>query len=193
MNKKWVYFIIAVIFGALKACAFVNDEFAEQTLSNKELARPQANLDYNYLSFEKIPIHLKINNNLSTRRNTVYEGQKLEFTVKRDVKYNKQKIIRKGTAVTAQIETYVTRGMNGVPAMLIIDNFNIPGIDKNKLKGPFIKKGASLTLLVLPVKWALTPIPGVGSLTNFIIGGNASLTDKDRIVIYYYPDWNKKL
>ena len=47
--------------------------------------------------------------------------------------------------------------------------------------------------MVYPIKWALTPIPGVGSLTNFILGGNAKITPKDKIIIYYYPEWGEKL
>ena len=45
--------------------------------------------------------------------------------------------------------------------------------------------------MVLPIKWALTPIPFVGSFTNFIIGGNANISDKDTIILYYYPNWHK--
>ena len=45
--------------------------------------------------------------------------------------------------------------------------------------------------MVFPIKWALTPIPGVGSLTNFILGGNASITEDDTVTVYYYPDWGK--
>jgi hypothetical protein len=47
-----------------------------------------------------------------------------------------------------------------------------------------------MSLLVFPLKWALTPFVGVGSLTNLIFGRNAYVTDKDTIVIYYYPDWH---
>ncbi len=190
MNKKFICFIIIMLFCTAKSNAIDNNTEGNDTAVNQEFEKPVANLDYNYLSFEKIPIYLQIKNGLSTKKNTVYEGQELEFTVAKDVMYNNQCIVKKGTLVTAKIETYVTRGMNGIPATLIIDKFNIPNIDSNKLKGPYIKKGKSLTLLVLPIKWALTPIPGVGSLTNFIIGGNASLSEKDPIIIYYYPEWN---
>ncbi len=188
--KLLLSFIVFFIFSKLSANAILYDSFIEETLSNKTLEKPETNLNYNYESYVKLPVHLQTLKNLSTKKHSVYEGQELKFVVKRDVKYNKQRVIKKGTIVTARVETYVTRGMNGIPATLIIDDFNIPDIDKNKIKGPFIKKGISLTLLVLPIKWALTPIPGVGSLTNFIIGCNANLTDKDHIIIYYYPDWN---
>ncbi len=188
--KRVLLFAILPVFPALPAFS-ITDGFMEETLSGQTIEPPNVNLNYNYESLESIPIHLKILKKLSTKSTTVYEGQILEFEVKQDVKYNKHKIIKKGTIVKARVETYTTRGMNGIPASLIIDNFVIPNIDKNKIKGPFIKKGISLTLLVMPIKWALTPLPGVGSLTNLILGCNVTLTDKDNIVIYYHPNWNE--
>ena len=192
MNKFRIllFFIIFILSSTLSSNAIIHDTFIEETLKTKKLEQPEVNLNYNYESFEKIPIPLKLVRNITTKNHAVYEGQELKFIVKRNIKYNKKIIIKQGTIVTARIETYITRGMNGIPATLIIDNFEIPGIEKTKIKGPFIKKGISLTTMVLPIKWALTPIPGVGSLTNFIIGCNANLTDKDNIFIYYYPNWN---
>lgn len=190
MNKKLLLIFFSYLtLTVLSANALLQDTLVEETLNGKEYAPPTVNLNYNYESFDKVVIPLKTLKNLSTKSNTVYEGQELSFVVKRNVKYKHQIVIKQGTIVTARIETYITRGMNGIPATLIIDNFEIPGIEKSKIKGTFIKKGLSLTTLVLPIKWALTPIPGVGSLTNFIIGGNANLTDKDNIFIYYYPNW----
>ena len=190
MNKKLLLIFFSYLtLTVLSANALLQDTLVEETLNGKEYAPPTVNLNYNYESFDKVVIPLKTLKNLSTKSNTVYEGQELKFVVKRNVKYKHQIVIKQGTIVTARIETYITRGMNGIPATLIIDNFEIPGIEKSKIKGTFIKKGLSLTTLVLPIKWALTPIPGVGSLTNFIIGGNANLTDKDNIFIYYYPNW----
>lgn len=190
MNKKLLLIFFSYLtLTVLSANALLQDTLVEETLNGKEYAPPTVNSNYNYESFDKVVIPLKTLKNLSTKSNTVYEGQELRFVVKRNVKYKHQIVIKQGTIVTARIETYITRGMNGIPATLIIDNFEIPGIEKSKIKGTFIKKGLSLTTLVLPIKWALTPIPGVGSLTNFIIGGNANLTDKDNIFIYYYPNW----
>ena len=190
MNKKLLLIFFSYLtLTVLSANALLQDTLVEETLNGKEYAPPTVNLNYNYESFDKVVIPLKTLKNLSTKSNTVYEGQELKFVVKRNVKYKHQIVIKQGTIVTARIETYITRGMNGIPATLIIDNFEIPGIEKSKIKGTFIKKGLSLTTLVLPIKWALTPIPGVGSLTNFIIGGNSNLTDKDNIFIYYYPNW----
>jgi len=82
--------------------------------------------------------------------------------------------------------------MNGVPAIIILDKFEIQGLDKSKLKGTYTKKGQNRGLLVFPIKWALTPIPFVGSITNVILGGHAKIKTKNTVEIYYFPDWNEK-
>ena len=78
-----------------------------------------------------------------------------------------------------------------MPGQIILDDFSIPGIEPHKVKGSFLKKGADLTLLVLPVKWALTPLPPLGSCTNVIIGGHGIIKPRTKITIYYYPNWGK--
>ena len=98
-------------------------------------------------------------------------------------------LFEKGAKFTANVAIYMDRGMNGVPAAIIVDNFKIDKIDSKKLSGVYIKRGLNLTPMVLPIKWALTPFPGVGSLTNFIIGGNATITPNDTITVYYCPEW----
>ena len=82
--------------------------------------------------------------------------------------------------------------MNGIPACIVIDNLQIEGLDNSKINGTIIKKGINLSLLVFPLKWALTFLPPTGSLTNLIKGGNATIDKKTEITIYYYPDWNIK-
>ena len=79
--------------------------------------------------------------------------------------------------------------MNGVPAMIIVDNFKSNKIPENKLAGTYIKKGLNLTPLVYPIKWALTIIPLAGTTTNFIKGGNAVIKPDNTVTVYYYPEW----
>ena len=55
------------------------------------------------------------------------------------------------------------------------------------------KFGLDLSLLVFPIKWALTFLPPTGSLTNFILGGHASIKENKIIELYYYPNWGKEL
>lgn len=195
MNKffsKTTTVLLSLLFlSSLNANAIEDDEITKELLENTKITTPQMNLDYNYESFDKVPIKLQIIRPISTKKSGVYEGQVIDFIVKEDVKYNSKTIIKKGEKVTGTIQTLMDRGMNGIPATLIIDDFEIKGIEKNKLKSTYIKKGQNRTLIVMPIKWALTPIPGAGYVSNFIIGGHANIKKKTNIVLYYYPNWSK--
>lgn len=79
--------------------------------------------------------------------------------------------------------------MNGFPAEIMIDDFELPGIKQSQLMGGYVKKGQNRCFWVYPLKWSLTLIPFVGSLTNFIKGGHVKLRPTDIITIYYYPNW----
>ena len=143
---------------------------------------------YNYLDTTSVPIKLRIDEEISTKKDII-EGQKLNFTIKEDVRYNGVKILRAGEKATAVVETVITSGMNGFPAEIIIEDFEIPNIKNSKLLATYTKKGQNRCFFVYPLKWALTPIPGVGSLTNFIKGGHAKVKTTDIITVYYYPNW----
>ena len=95
----------------------------------------------------------------------------------------------KDTIVKARIETIITKGMNGFPAEIIIDNFKINNVHQSQLVSTCIKTGRNYALLVYPIKWLLTPIPFAGSLTNLIMGGEARIKTDDVIVVNYYPYW----
>ena len=145
-------------------------------------------LDYDYTDLYSIPIKLSPIEEISTKSLHNY-GETVEFKVVEDVWHNNKKLLKSGDIVKAQLEICITSGMNGFPAEIIIDNFNIPNINHSKLLDTYIKAGQNRCLIVYPIKWALTPIPFVGSLTNFIKGGHAKLKKTDEIVIYYYPNW----
>ena len=131
---------------------------------------------------------LSILNDVSTK-DEIFEGQEIRFKVKKNVYCYGCLIIKKVTIAKARIETIITKGMNGFPAELIIDNFEIDGINKSQLMSEYIKVGKNYAPLVYPIKWALTPIPFVGSLTNLITGGEANLKTDEIITIKYYPHW----
>lgn len=193
MNKiLFIFFSLFFLSGNFcNGEELLKDEFIEESLKNIELEKPPANTNYNYQSCIKIPIKLKIAQKISTKKDCIYDTQPLTFYVRRNVKYNKKVIIKKDTIFTASVATYMSKGMNGIPGTIVIDNFKSQNIDINKIQGTYIKKGLSLSLLVYPIKWALTPIPGVGSLTNFILGCDASVNPNEDIIIYYYPEWSK--
>lgn len=79
--------------------------------------------------------------------------------------------------------------MNGFPAEIIVDNFEIPNIDNSKTISTYAKKGQNRCIWVYPLKWSLTWIPLVGSFTNLIKGGQAKIKTTDVIIVYYYPEW----
>lgn len=193
MNKLLIssfLFLCLLIWFPISADAdLLTDEFMDEHLKTLEIQAPLVNDNYNYESFDKVPIRLKITNKITTNKNGVYDNMPLTFNVKQNVKYKGKVILKEGTRVNAKIAAYMERGMNGIPGAIIIDGFDIEGIESRKLKGTYIKKGLNLSLIVFPIKWALTPFPGVGSLTNFILGGNANISKRDTVIIYYYPEW----
>ena len=119
----------------------------------------------------------------------IYEGQEVEFRVRKNIHCHGCLLIKKGTIAKARIETIVTKGMNGFPAEIIIDNFKIDGIKDSQLMSTYTKAGRNYALWVYPIKWALTPIPFVGSLTNLIHGGQVRIDTDDVVTIKYFPHW----
>ena len=147
-----------------------------------------AELDYNYKATEYVPIKLTVLNEISTR-DEIFEGQEIKLKVRNNVYCHDCLFVKKGTIATARIETIITKGMNGFPAEIILNNFKIDGVESSHLMGEYIKAGRSWALMVYPIKWALTPIPFVGSLTNLIKGGDANIETDDLIIVKYYPHW----
>ncbi len=195
--SKLLYKLLSIIFvflliASTTVSAIEDDDITKELLKHANITNPQTNLNYNYESFERVPIKLEIVKPISTKKGCITEGQVIDFIVKEDVRYNSKIVVKKGAKVTAKVQTAMDRGMNGVPATLIIDDFNIEGIDKNKLKATYIKRGQNRTLIVLPIKWALTLIPFAGYVSNLIIGGHANIKKKNTIILFYYPNWGKQ-
>ncbi|MCM1010815.1 MAG: hypothetical protein NC390_08095 [Fusobacterium sp.] len=147
----------------------------------------QAKSVCNFESVVSVSVTLNPRETISSKESP--EGKFVDFCVKNNVYYKGKLLVKRGEIVTGRVETIATQGMNGIPAMIILGNFNVPGLDSQKLKSYYIKRGFNMTYFVLPIKWALTPLPPTGSLTNFIFGGTAKIKPKDDIVIKYYPEW----
>lgn len=154
-----------------------------------EIINENEELPYNFESTYKVPIKLGIITPITTKGETLYEGQVLQFKVLQDTYCKRKTFLKKGTIINGRIETLISSGMNGFPAEIILGNFEIPGTKPSQLVDTYTKKGQNRCYIVYPIKWALTIIPFVGSLTNLIKGGHAKIKAKDEIVIYYYPDW----
>lgn len=147
-----------------------------------------AKLDYNFQDVEFIPIKMNILHDISSK-DEIFEGQEVKLKIRNQVYCHGILLAKKGTIATARIETIVTKGMNGFPAEIILGSFKIDGVDEDNLMGEYVKAGRNWSLMVYPIKWALTPIPFVGSLTNLIKGGEAYIKTDDLIVIKYFPHW----
>ena len=145
-------------------------------------------LPYDYTDTRNIEIKLSPVRDISTS-DEIYEGQEVEFRVRKSVYLDRFLFLPKDTIVKARIETIITKGMNGFPAEIIIDNFKINNVHQSQLVSTCIKTGRNYALLVYPIKWLLTPIPFAGSLTNLIMGGEARIKTDDVIVVNYYPYW----
>lgn len=150
--------------------------------------KPKIYTDYNFESTVKIPVNLKILEEIRSESD-IYEGQIVKFKVVRDVVYKEKTIIPRGTIVLAKVSVIITSGMNGIPASVIFRDFKIKQITVGQLSDSFEVFGQDRSLLVFPLKWALTPLPPTGTLTNFIKGGHVKVKRKTPITLYYYPEW----
>ena len=186
MNKILII-IITFLYFTFPANCLENDFIVDEFLLNKNFEKPYINTNYNYQSTKYIPIKILITEPIKSEKD-IYEGQILKFKTVENVFENRKIIIKKDTLITARVETIIRNGMNGIPASIIIGNFQIPEINSNNLQFEFEKYGLDLSLLVFPIKWALTPLPPLGSLTNFIKGGHAKIKQNQIITINYYPN-----
>lgn len=185
MNK----IIICLIFLLIGNCCFaeaLRDDVAEKLI--RVQPKPEVHLAYNYESTIKVPVTLKPLM-LVKSEDELYEGQKIQFKVARDVLYKNKVVISRGTIATARVSIIITPGMNGIPASIILDKFEIDKIKSSQLTSRYEIFGQDRSLLVFPLKWALTILPPTGSLTNFIMGGHAKIKRKQVFTIYYYPEW----
>ena len=53
------------------------------------------------------------------------------------------------------------------------------------------KTGQDRTLWLLPIKWALTILWPSGYFVNFIVGGHAKLTEKDKALMKWTKEFDK--
>ena len=153
MNKFWTVIFALLIF-TLPASCYEEDFIVEEFLSDKNLEKPAINDKYDYQSTNFSFIKLAIIEPVKSERD-LYEGQILKFKVAEDVIKDDFAIIKKDTVCTARVETIIANGMNGIPASIIIGNFEIPGVESNKLQTEYEKYGMDLSLLVFPVKFSL--------------------------------------
>lgn len=187
MNKKlWlIIFLFFLNFNPLNA-EIIQDEVALELSQNTPLAKTHTS--YNYESTEKIPVELKVIEPVKSESD-LYEGQIIKFRVAKNVLYKGGVVLKRGTIVTAKTSVIITPGMNGIPASIILRDFEAENLSSGVLTNTYEIFGQDRSLLVFPLKWALTILPPTGSLTNLIMGGHANIKPKKRITIYYRPEW----
>ena len=185
MNKI-ILILFLLLFMPQAHSELIQDEFVNSSL--KYTQKPTPNTNYNYSSTQKIPIIMNLVEDYGNE-NSIYEGQKVKLKIREDVILDKKIIAKKGDIAKAKIGIVISTGMNGIPASIILKDFEIGNIPKNKLSNTYEIFGQDRSLFVFPLKWALTPFPPTGSLTNFIMGGHTRLKPSKKIIIYYYPEW----
>ena len=164
----------------------VRDEFVEEWFKDKEINSVLPFNDYNYESIKRIKIILTPDEKISTPKN-IQVGQKINMHVKRNVSLG-DSFLKRGTKAEATVEQFTSNGMTGIQATITLGRIKIEGLPSDKLYYYCMKEGQNRTTWIMPLKWAVTWIPFVGSLTNLIKGGQAKLSPSDDFVVYYYPE-----
>ena len=144
-------------------------------------------LPYNYENVEFYTIKLSPIETISTK-DDVYEGQIIHFVVREDVFVNGKKLLNAGDFVDGRIEMIVNSRRGGLPAEIVIDNFEIPNVKKSQILSEYNKVGRyswwfRVAKLVVPAPIAVLPIGKI------VKGGHAKISSQDVIKIKYYPNW----
>lgn len=192
MNKLILTLLILFALPLCSSAELITDDFADSTLKNLILEKPESCLNYDFTNTERLTIKLLSLDEIKSETK-VYEGMPLNFRVETSVYYNGNLVVPKGTIVPARVETIIRSGMNGIPASIIIGGFKFDNIAKIQISDYHEIVGEDRSLWVFPLKWLLTPLPPTGTLTNFIKGGHAKLRKNGIIEIYYYPNILKQV
>ncbi len=188
MNKLLIIFLQIIILSLpVMAAEPAVDDFPAGWYKDKEIKYIEPHLEYDYSSVKREKIWLTPVEKYSTPHN-VYDGMPVKLQVKKNVRIGRN-LLKRGTPVNAIVELYTTNGMTGIPATITIGRVEIPGLDSDKVYCYYVKEGQNRTVWILPLKWALTWLPFVGSFTNLIKGGQAVLKPADDIPAYYYYEW----
>lgn len=188
MNKFFLVIFTLVVF-SLNVSAIESDFLVDKFLAGRIFEKPETYTDYDFSDTERIPIHLQAVTDISTKDGTAQEGQRVNLKARNNVYHDGKLIIKRGEPVTAEVGLVVDSGMNGIPYYIYLDDFKFQNLPSSKILASYQKSGCNRTYWVLPLKWALTPLPPTGSLTNFIKGGHARISTNDIITVYYFPNW----
>ena len=177
-----------------KKAVFIVDEFAEANKGKSYKKEPVVinevipthKSNYKRKEFivsdfdSSIPVVIRIKNRLTTKLKPE-EGSILEFQTVDDVKI-KNKLYPKGTIVQARVENVSPNYTMGIPADLVVGNFQIDGMP---LRGEISRIGANRALWVKPVSYVGTFFFGAGALLILIRGGHAKINPNEVFTVYY--------
>ena len=182
MNKIFIIFSILFFNLAFANSQIVEDEFVKDLIPEEKIENK-----YNFENTQKTFINIRFLEPIKSEKE-LFEGQIIDLIVDNNVFIKKELLVKRNTKIKAKVNTIITSGMNGIPASIILSDFEIPNIKKENLSPTLEIFGQDRSLLVFPLKWALTPLPPTGSLTNFIKGGKVKIKTNKVYTIYYYPD-----
>lgn len=192
MNKCILILTILMFFLSPATAEVTEDSLVNSVLKDADIKKPYVHKEYNYESTKAIPLRIAIKDRIKSEKD-LYEGQTVEFIVQKSIFVNDRIKIRRGDILNARVSTVITSGMNGIPASVIFDSFEIKNAPDKIKPGQITDTleifGQDRTYFVFPLKWALTILPPTGSLTNFIMGGHVRLNTKKILTLYYHPEW----
>ena len=159
----------------------IYDDFALETLdSNLKILKHEQNFKH-FENINRFLIKVSPVEYLSTKNN-IQEGQYINFRVIQDVNDETIKI-KKGTFISARVETVSKNDIYGIPADMIIDNFVID--NKYKLSGQLRIVGAKRYFWIYPLKYILGSLFYAGFVVMPIRGGHAKLKPNKIYEIYF--------
>ena len=182
--SKFLLLVMFVCCGLGVFAEQIKDEFVDEWFVDKDIPVVEQAANHNYESLKRVKIILSPTETVSTPKK-LEEGQKINLVVKRNARIGAN-LLKKGTPASAVIEQFVPNGMTGVQAVIVLGRIEIEGLESDKLQYYCLKEGQNRTTWIMPIKWALTWIPFAGTFTNLIKGGQAKLSPKDELVVYYY-------
>ncbi len=192
MNKCILILTILMLFLSPAQAEITEDFLVESFLKNADIKKPYIHKEYDYESTDAIPLRIAVKDGIKSEKD-LYEGQTVEFIVQKSIYENGRIKIRRGDIISAKVSTVITSGMNGIPASVIFDSFEIKNapckIKPGQITDSLEIFGQDRSYFVFPLKWALTILPPTGSLTNFIMGGHVKLNTKKILTLYYHPKW----
>lgn len=167
---------------------YYHDYFAEHSLKKYKHTVYKRKI-YNFQNIHHTYIKVRPEREISTKH-AINAGDKVYFYVEENVQKDGKTIIKKGEKLTARVATISESGLYGIPADIIIGDFQLGDI---QLSGEITKEGFTHTYWIIPVSnVASFFIPFSGQLFRFIHGGHAKIKTKDVFELQLPDDYEKE-